>query len=413
LNVPFFNLLRQYEALRSEIEAAVLEVMASGSYIEGSAVSAFEREMAAYLGVNHVISCGSGTAALELALKACGVGRGDEVITTAFSFFASAEAISAVGATPVFADILEDGFTVDPLKIKEKITERTKAVLPVHIFGMPAEMDEINAIAKENHLPVIEDACQAIGASYHGAKTGSLGDIAAFSFYPTKNLGGAGDGGMITTNDDSLAVICRALKAHAGGKTGYEAAALLGESAGLSGENSDAGLSGLSGLSGIGGKASEFYDPYKYYNYLIADNSRLDSIQAAVLRVKLKHLDTYNQKRSLIAAQYNEGLANQALSLPRVKEDGSVEHGWHQYAVLTDSKDDLIDHLSSKGIGAGSFYPVPLHLQKAFSFLGYAAGDCPVAESVCSRSVCLPIFPELTPQEQEQVIEAVNGFGRS
>jgi dTDP-4-amino-4,6-dideoxygalactose transaminase len=283
-------------------------------------------------------------------------------------------------------------------------------------------MDEINAIARERHLFVIEDACQAIGASYHGVKTGGLGDIAAFSFYPTKNLGCAGDGGMITTNDESLAAICRALKSHAGGKAGHEAAVLLCGETGLSEEHEEGCPPAPDG------KIPGLYDPHKYYNYLIADNSRLDSVQAAILRVKLKHLDTYNRKRRLIAEKYSERLAgkhgersaerdNERLEehdffLPNSKEEESVGHCWHQYALLTDQKDGLIEYLAGSGIGAGSFYPVPLHLQKAFSFLAYAAGDCPIAESVCSRSVCLPIFPELTGDEQDDIIEAIKRYFR-
>ncbi|MDR0595934.1 MAG: DegT/DnrJ/EryC1/StrS family aminotransferase [Clostridiales Family XIII bacterium] len=396
LNIPFFDLSRQHEALREAMGGALLDVLQSGAYVEGAAVRDFESGMSEYLGAEHIVSCGSGTAALELALRACGIGRGDEVITTAFSFFASAEAISAVGATPVFADILDD-FTIDPAQIGARLTARTKAIMPVHIFGRPARMDDINQLAREQGVKVIEDACQAIGAQYKGKRCGTLGDIAAFSFYPTKNLGGIGDGGMVATGDGRLAVIVRAYKSHGGGKTGLEAARLLGMDVG--GE--------LAGQC----EATALYDPYKYFNYLIADNSRLDSIQAAALNVKLPLLDGYNSRRRAIAERYSQELAPTPLALPAGDSAGSVSC-WHQYAVLAEDRDGLAEHLGEKGIGTGAFYPVPLHLQKAFSFLGYSEGCLPAAEAACARSVCLPIFPELTDDEQAYIIDAIRSYYR-
>lgn len=395
MKVPFFDLKRQYKDISSDVEKALIEVSASCGYVEGQPVKDLEKEIADYLGVKHVITCGSGTSSLEIALKACGVGPGDEVITSAFSFFATAEAIGSIGAKPVFCDIKEKDYNIDPDKIEELITGNTKAILPVHIFGTPADMDAINSIAKKHNLRVIEDACQAIGCSYKGKKAGGLGDIAGFSFYPTKNLGAFGDGGMITTNDDDLATICRALKAHAGGKGGYEAARILGADIGAFVEDNQ--------------EATDLYDPYKYYNYLIGGNSRLDSMQAAVLRVKLSKLDGYNANRTAIAEKYNKAFSDLNVSLPPLS-DGEIIPCWHQYVLLTEDKDGMISFLGENGVGAGSFYPVPLHLQKAFASLGYKEGDIPVAEDVCRRSVCLPVFPELTDEEVEYVIKTVQEF---
>jgi dTDP-4-amino-4,6-dideoxygalactose transaminase len=395
MNVPFFNLSRQYEDIKTDVEKAVLEVCESCGYIEGKAVKDFEKSMAEYLGVKHVITCGSGTAALELAMRAAGVKPGDEVITTAFSFFATAEAVSAIGAVPVFADIKESDYNIDPESVEKLITEKTKAILPVHIFGSPVDGDALNAIAKKHGLKVIEDACQAVGSAYKGKKIGNVGDAAAFSFYPTKNLGAFGDGGMITTNDDDIALISRALKAHAGGETGFKAAELLGEDIGTFQKTSE--------------EKTDLYDPYKYFNYLIGDNSRLDSIQAAVLDIKLKKLDDYNAKRTAIAKRYNEAFADLPVHLPP-EADSEMTPCWHQYVLLTEDKDGMVKYLADNGVGAGTFYPVPLHLQKAFNNLGYKEGDLPVAEDVCKRSVCLPVFPELTDEEVACVIETVRNY---
>ncbi|MBE6028688.1 MAG: DegT/DnrJ/EryC1/StrS family aminotransferase [Clostridiales bacterium] len=395
MNIPFFDLKRQYEGIKEDVEKAIVDVSRSCGYIEGKAVKDFEAEMAEYLDVKHVISCASGTDSLELALRACGVRAGDEVITTAFSFFATAEAISAIGAIPVFADVRETDYNIDPDSVEKLITEKTKAILPVHIFGSPYAGDEINQIAEKHGLVVIEDSCQAIGSAYKGKKAGTIGTASGFSFYPTKNLGAFGDGGMVTTNDDSVAMVTRALKAHAGGKGGFQAAEILGVDTGSFVESAQ--------------EATELYDPYKYYNYLIGGNSRLDSIQAAVLSVKLKKLDEYNSKRDSIAARYNKAFADLPVHLPPEADD-TITPCWHQYVFLTDDKDGMISYLGEHGVGAGMFYPVPLHLQKAFNDLGYKEGDLPVSESVCKRSVCLPVFPELTDEEVEYVIETVCSY---
>lgn len=394
MRINFFDLNRQYQLIAEEVEQAVVEVMRSGQYIEGAAVKQLEREISSYLRVRNVVTCGNGTDSLEIALKACGIEPGDEVITTAFSFFATAEAIAGIGAVPVFADVDVDNFNINVNEIKRKITEKTKAILIVHIFGMPADMDEIVALGKEYGLPVVEDACQAIGSTYKGRKAGTLGTIGCFSFYPTKNLGGFGDGGMITTDDDKLAEACRAIKAHAAGKLGAKAYEYVFNEQ----------VAELQDMESMQGEA--LYDPCKYYNYFIGRNSRLDSIQAAVLQIKLKYLDGFNERRKKIAKNYSERLANTPLKLPAI-ECKDRESCWHQYAVLAPDKEGFSSYLGNKGIGIGSFYPIPLHLQRAFKELGYKEGSLPVAEEICKHSVCLPIFPELTDEEVAFIIETI------
>lgn len=395
MKVEFLNLKRQYVKIQSEMEEAVIECLRSGAYIEGPKVKELENRMAKYLGVSHVITCGNGTDALQLALKACGIGAGDEVITTPFTFFATGEAIAAIGAVPVFVDVKKDDYNIDPDKIEEKITLKTKAILPVHIFGTAADMNKINSIADKYHLKVIEDAAQAIGCSYHGKMAGGLGTVGCFSFYPTKNLGACGDAGMVVTNDSKIANAVRALKAHAAGKTGAKAYE------DLSGDRSETELN-VNESSG-----SVLYDPYKYYNYLIGENSRLDSIQAAILLVKLNHLQEYNAARRKIANKYNHDLKSLPIQRPLCKNEGEC---WHQYAIMVPDRELFTQYMSDHGIGTGAFYPIPLHLQKAFRYLSYKIGECPVAEYLCTHSVCLPIFPELTEEEQAYVIQCINDF---
>lgn len=396
MKIPFFNLERQYEQLREEIEPAVLSLLRSTSYIGGKAVNQFEKELADYLGVKYVISCGNGTDALYIALKSLGISEGDEVITTPFTFFATAEAIAQTGATPVFADIDPETLNLSVDSIEEKITDRTKAILPVHIFGLPAEMDAVNLIAKKNGLYVIEDACQAIGAEYKGKKAGALGDLACFSFYPTKNLGAFGDGGMIATNDEELAKVCTAIKSHASGKTGAEAYMVLHPQ-----EGQDEMI--------VNESFDVLYDPYKYYNYFIGQNSRLDAVQATVLSKKLNYLNQYNSNRRLIADRYTEALKELPIQVPRISYEDKVSC-FHQYVILSDEKEELVEYLSESGIGTGAFYPVPLHLQKAFKYLDYKEGSLPIVEKVCKQSVCLPIFPELYENEVEYIIEKIKAF---
>lgn len=392
--ISFFDLKRQYEGIQSEVEESVCACMRSCGYIEGPKTKELEAALAAYLGVKHVITCGNGTEALCLALQSCGVKPGDEVITTPFSFFATSEAIAGVGAVPVFADIRESDLNIDPDKIEAKITAKTRAILPVHIFGAPADIQKINAIAARHGLKVIEDAAQAIGSSLNGKMTGSMGDAAAFSFYPTKNLGAFGDAGMVTTNSDEVAAVCRALKAHAAGKGGAAAYEIL---TGTPAE-----------VAHVAESDDPLYDPYKYYNYLIGTNSRLDSMQAAVLLVKLPHLAAYNASRAAIANRYLTELADTPLRMTTPDKDGVS--CWHQFAVLPEDKDGFVQFLAEHGVSTGAFYPVPLHHQYAFRDLGYGEGSMPIAEETCRHSVCLPIFPELKAEEVDYIISTIRAF---
>jgi len=392
MKVPILDLKRQYEIIKDEVEAEILEVARSGYYIMGPKVARFENDMANYLNVKHAISVSNGTDALVLALKACGIKEGDEVITSPFTFFATAEAISVVGAIPVFVDVEESTFNIDPGKIEAKITKKTKAILPVHIFGQTADMDNINTLAKKNGLIVIEDACQAIGSKYKGNYAGTLGNIACFSFFPTKNLGAFGDAGMITTNDDSLAILCKALREHAGGKIGADAKDIRD---GKYNENQNK-------------EENSLYNPYKYYNYLIGYNARMDAMQAAILSVKLKHLQSFNDKRALTADYYIDKLKSCNVITPVILKDRL--HIWHQFCIRTKEKDALGAYLSENGITTGAFYPVPLHMQKAYENLGYKLGDLPVAEMLAKETLCLPIFPELTNEEKEYVVTKISEF---
>ncbi|MFG6357730.1 MAG: DegT/DnrJ/EryC1/StrS family aminotransferase [Acetatifactor sp.] len=396
MKIPFFDLKRQYEEIGKETEAEVVKVMRSTAYIEGAVVKELEQKLSEYIGCRHVITCGNGTDALRIALQAVGVGQGDEVITSAFSFFATAEAIAQTGAKPVFADIDEKTLNISPSSIIQKLSEKTKAILPVHIFGVPADMDRINAIAAERNIPVIEDACQAIGAVYKGKKAGALGTLGCFSFYPTKNLGAFGDGGMITTDDDELADVCRSIKAHAAGKLGAKAYSCIYREE-------------LPELQDMEASENGLYDPCKYYNYFIGGNSRLDSIQAAVLTVKLPYLDEWNEKRFSTAQKYIDAFEKLPVKLPLI-EDADCKSCVHQYALLTDKKEELMAFLANNGVGTGAFYPVPLHLQKAFKQYGYQKGDLPTVEKVCGETVCLPVFPELEQNEIEYIIEKVIDF---
>lgn len=394
MEVRILDLTRQYELIREEIEEAVLKQMRSGMYIMGSAVENFEKRFAEWIGVKHAVSVNSGTDALVIALRALGIREGDEVITTPFTFFATAEAIASVGAVPVFVDIEAETYNIDPEKIEEKISERTKAILPVHIFGQPADMKRINEIAKKHDLLVIEDACQAVGASYEGKMVGGIGDAGCFSFFPTKNLGAFGDAGMITTNDDDLAVICRAFREHGMAQNGAKARTIL--------EGIEDELAGTASVNAL-------YNPYKYYNYLIGYNSRMDALQAVVLGIKLNHLEQFNAKRTQIAEYYNKELGNvSGITIPYIAENTKTV--WHQYAFCCEDKDAMGEFLAGQNVGSAAFYPVPLHLQKAFIGLGYREGDLPIAEKITKSTVCLPIFPELSQEEIEYVVTCVRKF---
>lgn len=391
MNIPLIDLKIQYESLADELNKVTLDVLSSANYILGKNVTEFEKEFAEYVGVKHAISVGNGTDALVLTLKAMGIGEGDEVITTPFTFFATAESISAVGATPVFVDVRKDTFNIDTSKIEDKITEKTKAIMPVHIFGQSADMDEINEIAKRHNLLVIEDACQAIGAKYKGRNIGSLGDMACFSFFPTKNLGCAGDGGMIVTDNDDLAIIARALRTHGSGENGQKAFNLL--------NNIEEEVQSSEGAN------DTVYNPLKYYNYLIGYNTRLDAIQAAILRVKIREIDKWNDRRREVVEQYNEAFKDLDLVTPVCDENN--QHVYHMYILQSEDREGILSKLKDKGVATGVYYPVPLHLQKVYKDLGYKEGDMPVSEYLSYRTFAIPVYPELNEKQIKYIIDSI------
>ena len=391
MKVELLDLTRNYRKIAKEVQEAVTEVLAKCSYIMGENVKQLEQEFSDYLGVKHSIAVGNGTDALILALCALEIGPGDEVITTPYTFFATPEAIARVGAVPVFVDIRLDTFNIDESKIEEKITAKTKAIMPVHIFGHPCDMDKINAIAKKHNLYVIEDAAQAIGARYQDRMAGNLSDIATFSFHPTKNLGAAGDAGMIVTNSDYLDHYCRALRVHGSGEHGeavYNQKHNITE-VGIDETNAD----------------HTRYNPAKYHNYVVGFNSRLDEIQAAVLRIKLRHLNNYNNRHRQIATYYNESFQNTDLITPLQLE--GCYHIYHQYLLRSDKREQLMNALSEKGVSTAIYYPLAMHLQKAFDYLGNQEGDCPNAELLSRTTFALPLYAELTDEEMTYVAKAV------
>ena len=389
MNIPLLNLKRQYVYLKADIEKVISNILESGAYINGPYTKELESKLAKYLDVKHVIGVANGTDALVIALKALGIKEGDEVITTPFTFFATAEAISVVGAKPVFVDVNLKDFNIDVNKIEEAITERTKAIMPVHIFGTPANMDKINEIAKKYNLYVIEDACQAIGAKYKDKMVGGLGDVACFSFFPTKNLGTYGDGGLITTNSDEIASICRALKAHGSGVNGEVAFNLL---------------------NNIREEVEEdkctndtVYNPKKYYNYLVGHNSRLDEIHAGILSIKLDYLDKWNNQRIENAKYFDENLKDTDLKLMKLDENN--KNVYHMYIIQSENRERLTKKLDEVGIGYGVYYPVPLHLQKVYRDLGYKLGDLPNAEYLSTRTLAIPVDPEITEEERKYIVK--------
>jgi len=361
VSIPLLDLKAQYLSIKEEIDKAVLGVLDSCRFILGPEMKAFEDEIAAYCGTKHAVAVANGTDALVLALEACGVKQGDEVITSPFTFFASAETIANVGAIPVFIDIDPFTLNMDVDKIEDKITPRTKAIIPVHIFGQMVDMDKVMALAQKYDLKVIEDSAQAIGARFNGKRAGSFGTAGTFSFFPTKNLGGYGDGGMIVTSDDKIAERLRMLRFHGSKK--------------------------------------------KYYHEEIGHNSRLDEIQAAILRVKLKYIDSWNQARREKAEVYNRLLAplkeQGKMILPG--NDSKAESVYHLYVLRSDSREEIARVLNENGIASGIYYPLPLHLQKAFSYLGYGEGDLPISEKACSQALAIPCYPELTLKQQEEI----------
>ena len=356
--IPIFDSKRQYQQIGTDIEKAVCEVLRSGSYILGNNTKALEEELAEYTGAKYAIGLNSGTDALHLALRALDIGAGDEVITTAFTFVATTEAIGIVGAKPVFADINPDTFNIDPAKIEAAITPKTKAIIPVHLYGQPCDMDAIMDIAKRYDLYVIEDACQAMGAEYKGKKVGSIGDIGCFSFYPTKNLGTMGDGGLITTNAAHLKDRIIALRNHGGA--------------------------------------------VRYHHDEIGVNSRLDEIQSAILRVKLPHLDSWNKLRREKAAYYNELFSTCSDIITPVELDNTYCI-YHQYTVKVPNRDEIFEKMREAGIGTMLYYPIPLHLQKVHEYLGVGKGSLPHTEKNTDIVMSLPMFPELTKEEQETI----------
>ena len=371
MKVPLLDLSEQHQLLRPELEAALARVLDSNTFILGGEVSALEQEIAGYCGTGHAIGCASGSDAILLALMAVGVQPGDEVLTTAYSFFATVSSITRLGATPVFVDIQPDTYNVDVSKIEAAITPHTKAIEPVHLYGQCADMDTINAICSKRSIAVVEDAAQAIGAEENGRRAGSMSNVGCFSFYPSKNLGGLGDGGMMTTNDDDLAKKLRALRVHG---------------------------------------AEE-----KYYHRYIGLNSRLDGFQGAALRVKLPHLDNWTQSRRENGARYRRlftdaGLIEQ-VGLPVEREN--CRHIYNQFIVrVPGRRDELRAYLTEHGVGTDIYYPVPLHLQECFAYLGYRKGDLPESERAARETLALPIYPELRPEQQEYVVATIAEFFR-
>jgi dTDP-4-amino-4,6-dideoxygalactose transaminase len=357
--VPLVDLKAQYARLRDEMAEAVLEVLDSTMYVLGPRVAAFEGAFAAYLGAKHCVGVNSGTSALHLALICAGVSPGDEVITVPMTFIATSWAISYVGATPVFVDIDPVTYTMDAAQVEKRITPRTKAILPVHLYGQPADLGPLLDIGRRYGIPVIEDAAQSHGAEYHGKKTGTLGHCGCFSFYPGKNLGAYGEAGAVVTDDDAIAARLRALRDHAQEK--------------------------------------------RYHHNEIGFNYRMDALQGAVLGVKLRALEGWTEARRALADRYQELLADLPLQLPTEAE--GRRHVWHLFVVLHPERDRLQKALHAAGIHTGLHYPIPLHLQKAYQHLGHHAGDFPVAERVGRECLTLPLFPEMTAEQQERVAE--------
>ncbi len=387
MKIQLMNVQRQHETYADEYESAVLKVIRSGGYIGGEEVSCFEEEFAEYEGARYGISCGNGTDALVLALRSLGIGAGDEVITVAWTFFATAESIAAVGATPVFIDVCPDTYCMNPDLIESAITENTKAVLPVHFYGNCCDMDAIKKICNKHGLYLITDCAQSAGTEYRGKRKNTLGDVSCFSFFPTKNLGCDGDGGMVLTDSEDIARACRSLKVHGSGKDGLWSLKREYEL-----------------------KEKEFptnmpIGESKYFNYLIGYNSRLDAVQAAILRKKLTHLDEFVEGRRNNAKLYNEAFANTQYVTP-IEAEGAY-HSYYIYALKHPNAQRIMEILKEKGIPCGTYYPVPLHLQGAFANLGYKEGELPITEELSRNTFAIPVFPELYTDEREYIIEQV------
>jgi len=364
MKIGMVNLKRQYQNIKNDIDNAVHGVLNNCHFILGPDVALLESEIAQYLNVNYAVGVASGTGALHLALLACGIGAGDEIITTPFTFIATCEAITYCRAVPVFVDIDPKTFNIDPGKIKQKITKRTKAILPVHMYGQAAEMDPILEIARKHKIKVIEDVAQAFGGEYKHKKLGTFGDAGCTSFFPSKNLGGYGDGGMIFTNKKEIAEKVKLLRVH-------------------------------------GSKE-------KYDHELVGYNSRLDSLQAAILRVKLKFLDQWNNMRATHAARLNKLFSGCNITTPYSEPYNN--HVYHLYAILINNRDKCQEFLKKKGIASAIHYPIPAPLQKSFEHLGYSSADLPVSYEISQKTLSLPMFPELNEEEVNYIVEGVKGF---
>ncbi|MBE0481670.1 MAG: DegT/DnrJ/EryC1/StrS family aminotransferase [Dehalococcoidia bacterium] len=366
MRVKFIDLERQHGPMREELVSAFERVLGSNQFILGPELKEFEQEICALTGARHAVGVSNGTNALLLCLKAFGIAEGDEVITTPFTFIATAEVVALVGAKPVFCDIEPKTFNIDVGKIRNCIAGRTRAIIPVHLYGQVADMDEVNRVAKDHNVRVIEDMAQALGAKYKGRQAGVFSDAACISFYVTKNLSALGDAGMILTNEDGLAEKLRAYRVHGALK--------------------------------------------KYHHDILGYNDRLDEVQAAFLRIKLRRLEAWNERRREIAARYDAGLKD-LVTVPLVREHN--ETVYHQYTIRTSKRDALEQFLEAKGVGTAVHYPVPLHLQPAFRYLGYCEGDFPEAEKAAREVLCLPIHQDLTDEEVDYVISCVRDFFRT
>ena len=370
-SLTFFDLQAQFATIRREILQAVESVLESQQFILGQQVELFEKEAAAYVESPFAVGCASGTDALYLALCAQGLGPNDEVITTPFTFVATAGSIARTGAKPVFVDIDPDTFNIAPDLIEQAVTEKTKAIIPVHLFGLSADMRPILNIAAKHSLAVIEDAAQAIGSTYHGQKIGSIGDFGCFSFFPSKNLGCAGDGGMVTARERGMADKLKLLRAHG--------------------------------------------TKQKYHSEIIGMNSRLDSLQAAILRVKLRYLDTWTKARQEHAVLYAQLFEHYNLTdiISAPQTPANYGHVYNQYVIRCENRDALRDYLQEQGVPTAVYYPEPLHLQPAFDYLGYKEGSMPHSEKACADSLALPIYPELPAEAQERVVRTISEFYKS
>ena len=360
--IPMVDLKRQYHTLKSEIDAAIGDVLKQTQFILGPNVSKLEEEIAAYHGLHYAVGVANGTDALLLALRACGVGAGDEVITTPFTFIATAEVIAILKATPVFVDICPDNFNLDCNQISDKITSKTKAIIPVHLFGHPADMEPIMKIAEKYNLKIIEDCAQAFGARYNGRKVGTIGDAGCFSFFPSKNLAGYGDGGMVITKSEEIARQVKMLRNHGSSK--------------------------------------------RYYHQEVGYNSRLDEIQAAIIRVKLKKIDQFNASRRKNAAAYCAAINSKDIILPTVAS--GCEHVYHQFTIRAKNRDVLADALQKKNIASAVYYPVPLHQQEVFLKLDNVSVKMPMSENCAQEVLSLPMFPELTQEEIKLIADVIN-----